>query len=796
MPLLKRSTTTLFLLSAAAFAACSSTNAGTGPSGAGLADGGVGSSAEGGAGGPLACGPGNPVFLSTPVVAPGVGRNGVGQAAAADVNGDGKTDLIQQLVSSSGKAFAVTMNKGDGTFAEPVSYDGSVSALAVVDVNADGKPDVVYGVGSKSAVAVALNKGDGTFAAVVESPTLEVVIGLQAGDFNGDGKIDLAVNTQQATSADGFTIQLGNNDGTFAAPAAIAGASAASGQSTIGAADFDGDGNLDIAVLVGGGPCVLHNRGGAQFDPPACSKGSENVVQREALLIADMNGDGKPDLVEINFDVPKAVDVFLNQAGAFPSVITSPVPPGPIPYGGTVGDFDGDGKIDVMTFGEGDAQLVLKRGKGDGSFVDEFQFFSAGAGGLGGAYILSGDFLGNGHLGVAVVDLTLGFDVIEASCRPKVIPAVPPALGLPAKKSVCTRDKVQFAPAASVTLGGNSNGIVAADLNGDGKADLAMQPPSSGAVVYALSNGDGTFAAPKTVSGGSSGGFTVGDIDGDGKLDLVFPEGEPNSSGDIGFALNLGTGFGPAQRQNLNTNMIRVQMADMNNDGHVDAVMNTQNGFTGGNFTIAFNAGSAPFFVGRGARYEGYSFERRYRLVDLDGDGQLDVVWLATTKGLCAVRNVGNGNFSKETCYPAFTNADPTDIAVGDVNGDGKPDVVSANKDRDHSANLWLGNGDGTFKNDPNTTFKLNVFASRVELYDFDNDGKLDVLLYDAVDHFFALSPGNGDGTFAASPNRYGAGAEGDEADIAIGDFLGNGLVGFAAIDRGNASVVTASCKP
>jgi len=271
---------------------------------------------------------------------PRVYSAGYRATVVADFNGDGKLDLVAvgSLTGLPSGTVSVLLGYGDGAFQPPVNYNvpGSGRFVAVGDFNRDGKPDlaVVNGTSPSAGanVAILLGNGDGTFQPAVTYPAGSDPVWVAVGDFNGDGKPDLAVaNTHTNT----VSLLIGNGDGTFGAPMSIAaGASPAS----VVAADFNEDGKLDLAVANLNNPsgCVsiLLGTGNGGFQPPVSyGKGSA-----DALVVGDFNAGGKPDLAVANGDY--GVSILLGAGnGAFGPPANYPVFGKPTSL--AIGDFNG-----------------------------------------------------------------------------------------------------------------------------------------------------------------------------------------------------------------------------------------------------------------------------------------------------------------------------------------------------------------------------------------------------------------------------------------------------------------------
>jgi FG-GAP-like repeat len=193
-----------------------------------------------------------PLFL--PVVTYGSGGTGASSVAVADVNGDGKPDLVVANICASSTdcskgTVAVLLGNGDGTFQTAVTYGSGgqgASSVAVGDLNGDGKPDLAVANGGSPQVGVLLGNGDGTFQPVQTYPSGGFDIAI--ADVNGDGKLDLLiVNCGPCGSGEGVAgVLLGNGDGTFepvrtmSLPRYYPGAMAV--------ADVNGDGKPDLVI--------------------------------------------------------------------------------------------------------------------------------------------------------------------------------------------------------------------------------------------------------------------------------------------------------------------------------------------------------------------------------------------------------------------------------------------------------------------------------------------------------------------------------------------------------------------
>jgi hypothetical protein len=270
----------------------------------------------------------------------GAGSN-PSSVAVGDFRGDGKLDLV--VANDGSNNVSILLGNGDGTFQAAVNYGvGSGSAptsVAVGDFNGDGKLDLAVANELSNNVSILLGNGDGTFQAAVNYGAGSTLFAVAVGDFNGDGKLDLAV--ADAVS-DYVSVLLGNGDGTFkTAVQYVAGLEPIA----VAVADFNGDGKLDLAVAndEGNSVSILLGKGNGTFQA-AVNYGTGTPG---SVAVGDFNGDGKLDLVVVggvNSDNVSVVALLLgNGDGTFQAAVN---------YGTgadtsvAVGDFNGDGRLD------------------------------------------------------------------------------------------------------------------------------------------------------------------------------------------------------------------------------------------------------------------------------------------------------------------------------------------------------------------------------------------------------------------------------------------------------------------
>jgi FG-GAP-like repeat/Putative Ig domain len=352
---------------------------------------------------------------------------GTNYVAVGDFRGQGKPDLA---VAINGNAVYILLANGDGTFTQasgspvaipPPPWGTAVNAqmvfVTVGDFNNSGKLGLALGNAGELNVPILLGNGDGTFTI----PTSFVFSGggypnsLAVGDFLGNGNLDLAVGALLGGLP--IDIVLGCGDGAFnQGPISANGNVAGSYMPAVG--DFNGDGKLDIAATGGGFThpenvvTILLGNGDGTFSLAQDSTFATGS-NPWAIVAADFNGDGKLDLAMVNYDGDSVTILLGNGDGTFTAAPGSPISVGLNPSALAVGDFNSDGKADLVVANQTDSSLTILLGNGDGTFTPAASSpFALGSVPFS---IAAGDFNSSGRLGLAV---TSGDEVIVLVQQP------------------------------------------------------------------------------------------------------------------------------------------------------------------------------------------------------------------------------------------------------------------------------------------------------------------------------------------------------------------------------------------
>jgi hypothetical protein len=277
---------------------------------------------------------------------------------AADYNGDGTLDIAVSFALSS--SIQVLFGNGDGTFQSPIAVAipglgqfPVISQVTAVDLNSDLKPDLL--AATSNGVQILLNEGAGSFVLAAPAFAGRITQNFVVADFNDDHRLDIAANdiSGPAMLPGTLLLSFGNGDGTFQSPVLLA--LSTHTPTGIAAADLDGDGLVDLVVSdFGVPPSVNLVTPGAiyillqQRDGSFLQSTTLNVVPHPGpVLVADLNGDGHPDIAAL-YGAPSEVMVYLGQGGAsFSSPNQFPVLA--LPNGFVTGSFANSNAADIVT---------------------------------------------------------------------------------------------------------------------------------------------------------------------------------------------------------------------------------------------------------------------------------------------------------------------------------------------------------------------------------------------------------------------------------------------------------------
>jgi len=697
---------------------------------------------------PLVEAPGSPIKFTYPPVAIETG----------DFNEDGKLDLA--VISFD---LHILLERGNGEFTEaqsppcPVSRSLSYVRTALGDFNEDGHLDLAISDMGSGNLFILLGDGHGGFSPAPGSP---VAIGgkpmsLVAADFNGDGHLDLAVATWETRE---IYLLLGDGLGEFTSPTCVSPLVLVN-PTSLTAGDFNGDGLVDLAVTeLRGRVVVLLGTGHAQFQ----FKESIQVgAGTNWIAKGDFNEDGHLDLITANKEDGTVTVIFGNGTGGFasrtdlgleyptlPAALVTVLP----------GDFNGDGHLDFAAICSSlVVHLSIRLGDGLGRFTSPINY------NLGMFYevVTVSDFDGDGRSDIAIAGTRKNKDLEDLA------------------RILLHKGNGVFG--WLVPQGLSSNRFVVEDLNRDGHQDLVLG--GLGAVHVLLGNGNGVFAlgsfpAVSPLVFDSVRQLLVHDINDDGLLDVV-------TANAVSKTVSILLGHEEAvlikpQTYAVEDHPLGVSAGDFNEDGHLDFVVACAQGEVYVLFSSA-NGGidrQSRFSVGEAALVE-------VIVEDFDKDGHLDI---AVSTGAENVIHVflgdGQGEFKPAPGSPLASGKRAWSLAAGDFNGDKQVDLAVGFQG---GVEAWIGRGDGAFEKSSTFATEGGSLVTSLVPIDLNGDGLLDLVFSQMRIELQADSQAPG-GVWVLLGNElgrfdgpYGLNVQVGFWGVALGDFDEDGRLDMAA---------------
>ena len=694
-------------------------------------------------------GDGHGNFAAGNPIAAGLGASNM---VVGDFNGDNIPDIVLGTGSATALECMIFLGNGHGGFSAgtPIAVGIGGAGLAAADLNGDGKLDLVVTTYGSNNVGVLLGDGKGGFTATPGSGFSSGGVDpntLVLADFNNDGKLDLALANQTGNTV---TIFQGDGKGGFTA----LGSPIASGKQPtyVIASDLNGDGNLDLVVTnaTDRNVSVFLGNGQGAFSAATGSPFAVGVFP-QAVAAADFNNDGQPDLVVANsgsgtvnvllnnmaftYFVPRQLTFWaaagqtapdqigvtdhasasnpvtfasfppwLNLTGGCGGICVNATPTG-LPAGTSSAVVRDIGPAANPKFAH-PLNVALNVTNPSGTLAPASG--SPFAAGNSPQAVATGDFNGDGNLDLALAnngDSTV--TLLQGD------------------------GKGGFTKTGTLALAATPTGMVAGDFNHDGRLDLAVGGKSTVQVFFG--NGAGGFAqaGPTLQAGPDIQSMATGDFNNDGVPDFLTLN---RTAGNL--TIFLSDGFGgfytpPGGPYKLGTNPYYAAIGDFNGDGNADIAVVNQ---SSNNMNLLVGNGMGGFTAATGSPFTVAGGPSSIIAGDFNGDGKLDVATSnVNTNTVAVLLGDGNGGFSQASGSP-FSSGGAFPIAIGtaDFDGDGKPDLVVGNSNTDPSKNLFVFLGDGTGAFVQKGPFPGgSIGYGNLVTADFNRDGRPDAALSD-----------------------------------------------------------------
>lgn len=567
-----------------------------------------------------------------------------------DFNGDGRQDIAARNLS--GALTIILRNTANNGFDAPTLISGApVGSMAAADFNQDGRHDLAVGRGGQNVVtALIRNAANNDFDQVnltINGSAQQIAV----GDFTGDGRQDIAVSH----SSGGVDVLPRNALG-FDAPVFAS----ASVSSPMEAGDFNTDGRLDLAFVSSNQPTILfRNAANTNFDSQFFVG---TTLSLNRIAVADFTGDGRADIAGLNFvsGSPGGV-LVVRRSGTNPNFDLSPTTTlGSNSFtDAALGDFDNDGRQDLATATNGTFSVAIQKGAGNGGFTNLTNAVLNNGNILSGT-ITAADFNNDGNTDLIVGNTSInGFSILNGAGNGSFAAAIDFPVG--------------FAPIR----------FAVGDFNGDGRADFALNRQNSNqTLIYLRNTANSGFETAVTISHAASPNWlTVGDFNNDGNDDFAVGFFSTNN-----FAVILrnagNSGFDvPVSYVTTNGNT-QLTTADFDGDGNLD-IAAAQN-------EISVYYGSATGVFGTPTSYGGSLTATYVESGDFNGDGRQDIVAAVSNyfgsngraNVVVLLRNAAHNGFDPPAGFNGsyiLNNSFTQKILVGEVNGDGRQDLLTSN---------------------------------------------------------------------------------------------------------------------
>jgi hypothetical protein len=698
--------------------------------------------------------------------------------AVGDFNNDNRSDIV--VANSGNDSLGILFGMGNGTFdmkiIYPIGTDSYPQYVMTCDINKDNQLDIVSVNSKDNSISVIMGYGNGTFAEqlIYSTGDYSHPSGAVSSDFNNDTHLDLVIANE---GTDSIGILYGFNYTTFYNQVTYSNIDS-SGPFDIVASDFNNDKYLDIAATFfdNGKIGILLGYGNGSFtDIMIYSTGNDSHTY--GIAVGDFNNDNQTDIVVTNTGT-NTIDILLGYGnGSFAATMTYLTDlkvKNSFPVAVTVGDFNNDGRLDIVVANRKANNVGVLLGYGNGSFFI-VQTYSTGP--YSTPYCVTvGDFDNDDRLDIAVAN----FDTDNVG--------ILLGYGNGTFKNVRTFSVDDLSNPLWITVG---------DFNSDNQLDIATANHNDNSVGILLGYGNGTFSAVEkylTGIGSKPRCVKIGDFNNDNISDIAVANYGTKT---IVVLFGLGDGsflLGKLYSTGIASNPYALAIGDFNNDSRLDITVansyaNNIGIFLGHNISEPF-AGMISYTTEFGSQPHSVA------IGDLNNDGSSDIVvanYCANNVGILLGHN--NGDFATMITYLTGNGSAPYSVAVADFNNDHHLDIVVTNSETDNIT-IFLGYGNGAFAVGMTYSTGARSRPYTVAIADFNNDNRSDIVIANSGTNNIFLLYGYGNGTFG-NDTSYPFGYGYQPYSVAVSDLNQNNWMDIviACYDTDHIEVLMKICE-
>jgi hypothetical protein len=686
--------------------------------------------------------------------------------AAADLDNNKQLEIIVTL-SSIGYIAVLTQYNSAAFTNQSVYPTGSALqsfSLAVGDFNNDKKEDIVVANTGTDNLGIFFGFGNGTFGLEMMYPIgtdyyPQYVITI---DINNDNHLDIVSVNSEGNS---ISVIMGYGNGTFAEQLVLP-TTGATSPYAVASGDLNNDTRLDL-IIANEGSDTIGIFYGFTYTTFLSYRGYGESAHRSPLvvIVSDFNNDNYSDIAVTYYGTNEIGIILGYGTGSFTNITSYSTGANSMPWGIVAGDFNNDNLLDIVVANTGTDNIGVFLGYGNGSFAT-IVTYSLGQSSSPIAVDV-GDLNGDGHL-----------DIVETNS------------GTDSVGVLFGYGNGTFFVSQIYSTGQGSQpfSVALGDFDNDSRLDIVVANYDNDSVGVLLGYGNGTFRNQTTIPTGFYSrpySVTVVDFNGDHRLDIAVA----NSNNDnVGILLGYGDGtFATimfyATGQGSSPRCVRV--GDFNNDTILDIAVAS----AGTDYVfLLYGSGDGYFLLG--APFPTGIATQPFGLAvgNFNNDSRLDIAVAASATSTIQIY-LGNISrpFAGMATFATDTGSQPHSIAVGDLNNDGRLDIVVANYGTDN-VGIFLGISSTSFATMIKCPTGTGSAPYSVAIADFDNNHRLDIVVTNSQTNNIAIFFGYGNGTFASGVT-YSTGVDSRPYTVTTGDFDNDNITDIVVANSGTSNI-------